>query len=175
MKKKLAKNTLESDWGEFLERNLFLIDSKYVKTIPELNVVLAGARKVDFGLIDSQGYLDMFEIKKPQTELIAPKQDRGNYYWHPNATMALTQAEKYLYYAESRRKILEEDIERQKRHKVNVIKPRAYIIMGHTKQLDTKEKQEDFRILRSSLKNLEIILYDELLERLKNQKNKVFE
>lgn len=172
---KFAKNTSESDWGTFLEKNLFLIDSKYVKAIPELNVVLAGARKVDFGLIDAQGYLDMFEIKKPQTELLATKQDRGNYYWHPNATMALMQAEKYLYYAESRRKILEEDIERQKKHKVTVIKPRAYIIMGNTSQLDTKEKQEDFRVLRSSLKNLEIILYDELLERLKNQKNKVFE
>ncbi len=46
--------------------------------------------------------------------------------------------------------------------------------MGHSRQLNTKEKQEDFRVLRSSLKNSEIILYNELLERLKNQKNKVF-
>lgn len=172
---KLSKNTSESDWGTFLEKNLFLIDSKYVKAIPELNVVLAGARKVDFGMIDSQGYLDIFEIKKPSTDLLSLTQDRGNHFWHPEATKALTQAEKYLYYAESRRKILEEDIERQKKHKVTVIKPRAYVLMGHSSQLDTKEKQEDFRILRASLKNLDIVLYDELLERLRNQKNKVFE
>lgn len=172
---KLSKETSESLWGKFLGKNLFLIDSKYVKSIPELNLVMAGARKVDFGLIDSQDYLDMFEIKKPTTKLLSPEQDRGNHFWHSEAVKALTQAEKYLYYAESRRKLLEEDIEKQKKHKVSVIKPRAYVIMGNSAQLDTQEKREDFRVLRLSLKNVEVILYDELLERLKNQKKKVFE
>ena len=34
--------------------------------------------------------------------------------------------------------------------------------------------KNDFRILRDSLKNVEIILYDELLERFKNLKNRTF-
>ena len=46
--------------------------------------------------------------------------------------------------------------------------------MGANAQLDSLEKEEDFRVLRQSLKNIEVILYDELLERLKNQKNKIY-
>ena len=46
--------------------------------------------------------------------------------------------------------------------------------MGTNAQLDSLEKEEDFRVLRQSLKNIEVILYDELLERLKNQKNKIY-
>src|SRR5690606_23944446 len=72
---KLAKKTTEASWGKFLEDNLFLIDSKYIHPIPQLNLVLGGSRKVDFGLIDIQGYLDIFEIKKPETKLLSSKKD----------------------------------------------------------------------------------------------------
>lgn len=60
--KKLQKDPTEGEWGEFLKKNLFLLDSKYIKVISQLNVVLSGYRKADFGLIDSQGYLDIFEM-----------------------------------------------------------------------------------------------------------------
>ena len=173
--KLLGEATSESNWGKFLLKNLFLVDSKYLKAIPELNVVLAGARKVDFGLVDYQGHLDIFEIKKPVTKLLAPKQDRGNFYFHPDMTKAITQAEKYLYQAEGKRDTLEKDILVEKELSVKVIKPRAILLIGDSGQLDTEKKQIDFRILRNSLKNIEIILFDELLDRLKNLKGKVYE
>lgn len=173
--KLLGDATSESNWGKFLLKNLFLVDSKYLKAIPELNVVLAGARKVDFGLVDYQGHLDIFEIKKPDTKLLAPKQDRGNFYFHPDLTKAITQAEKYLYQAEGKRDSLEKDILIEKEITVKVIKPRAILLIGNSSQLDTEKKQIDFRILRNSLKNIEVILFDELLERLKNLKGKVYE
>jgi len=164
----------ESDWGEYLKKNLFLIDSKYVQVISELNVILARCRKVDFGLVDVQGYLDIFEIKKPSTALLAKNQDRGNYYWSSEATKTIVQAEKYLYNAERKASVLKDDIKREIGFDVEVIRPRAIIIMGTMKQLDNTKKKEDFRVLRMSLKNLEIILYDELLERIKIQKKKIF-
>lgn len=170
----LIQNKSEKEWGTFLDKNLFLLDSKYIKSIPELNVVLAGARKVDFGLIDSQGYLDIFEIKKPTTKLLAKQKDRGNYYWNTETVKALVQAEKYLYNAESKRSMMQDDIEREKGIKVKIIKPRAVVILGNSKQLDNNSKKEDFRVLRMALKNVEVILYDELLDRIKNQKNKIF-
>ncbi len=172
--KLLTNSTSESDWGKFLIKNLYLIDSKYVDCISEMNVVLAGSRKVDFGLIDSYGYLDIFEIKKPETKLLSKTKDRDNYYWSMDAVKAITQAEKYLYHAERKAPTLTDDIKRQKKINVKVIKPRAFLLLGRTEQLNNEEKEEDFRILRNSLKNIEIILYDELLERLKNQKNKIF-
>ena len=170
----LKEDTSESKWGNFLKRNLYLIDSKYVHALPELNVVLANTRKADFGLVDSNGYLDIFEIKKPNTRVLSARTDRGNYYWSKGATKAIVQAEKYLYHAERKATLLAEDIDAQRRRKVQVIKPRAFIILGNTKELDESNKQQDFRILRMSLKNIEIVLYDELLDRIKNQKGKIY-
>jgi len=170
----LDDNPAESRWGQFLKKNLFLIESKYIKIISELNVVLAGARKVDFGLIDSQGYLDLFEIKKPSTRLLASRKDRGNYYWSSQAVKALVQAEKYLFNADRKASSLAEDINRERGLTVRVVRPRVVVVMGHSDQLDSETKREDFRVLRMSLKNLEIVLYDELLERLRNQMSKIY-
>ena len=170
----LSGNHNEDTWGKFLKRNLFLIDSKYVNSIPQLNVMLAGARKVDFGLVDSQGYLDIFEIKKPTTKLLASNPDRGNYYWNSETVKALVQAEKYLFNAERKAPALTEDIKKEKDLKVEIVKPRAAVIIGASKQLDNNKKTNDFRVLRHSLKNIEIVLYDELLQRIKNQKNKIY-
>ncbi|HAW08714.1 MAG TPA: hypothetical protein DCW42_06035 [Bacteroidetes bacterium] len=172
--KLIEESPPESKWGDFLKKNLFLVESKYIKLISELNVVLAGSRNVDFGLIDSQGYLDLFEIKKPNTKLLAGSTDRGNYYWNSEAIKAITQAEKYLYNAERKAPELKEDITRELDINVKVVRPRAVVIMGHSNQLDNEKKREDFRILRMSLKNVEIVLYDELLERLKNQRKKIY-
>lgn len=171
----MSTDSSESVWGKFLEKNLFLLDSKYIKSISQLNLVLASARNVDFGLIDSYGYLDIFEIKKPNTKLLAINKDRGNYYWSTDAVKAITQAEKYLYNAEKKAPTLVDDIEREKNGlKVKIVKPRAILLMGNTDQLNDPAKFDDFKILRDSLKNIEIITYDELLIRLKNQKNKIY-
>jgi len=170
----LRQDPPERKWGKFLQKNLYLLDSKYIGVISELNVVLASQRKVDFGLVDAQGFLDIFEIKKPTTPLLSSNKDRGNYYWSTEAVKAIAQAEKYLYNAETKSDILSRDIRREKNISVNVIRPRAFLVIGMSSQLDASDKQEDFRVLRRSLKNIEIILYDELIERLKNQQNKIY-
>lgn len=175
--KLMRTGALESKWGKFLADNLYLVNSKYIRTVPEINVILGGSRKVDFGLIDFQGYLDIFEIKLPRTELLMKKTDHGNYYWHTNTVKAIVQIEKYLFNAEQRSIFLKDDLKRYKGNilkdiDLKIIKPKAILLIGHSKQLDNDEKRTDFRILRSSLKNIEIVLYDELLEQLKNQLKK---
>jgi len=171
----ITANISESKWGEFLLKNLFLLDSKYVKVFPEINVILGGQRKVDFGMIDTKGFLDIYEIKKADTKLLSAAQDRGNYYWSTDTTKAIAQAEKYLYNAERKATSLAEDINDEKKVSIRVIKPRAYLLIGHTNQLTDSNKEKDFRILRSSLKNVTIITFDELLEGLENQKNKYYD
>jgi hypothetical protein len=170
----LGESPNESKWGEFLCKNLFLVESRYVHIIERLNVVLASAREVDFGLVDSHGYLDLFEIKKPDTRLLAASQDRGNHYWHAEAVKAIVQAEKYLHNAMQNALTLADGIRRERQLDVRVIRPRAVVIMGNSGQLDTPSKKDDFRVLRTSLRHIEIILYDELLTSLKNQKSKIY-
>jgi hypothetical protein len=172
--KMLTQDPPESKWRDFLKKNLFLLDSKYIDVLPELSVVLATARKADFGLVDSQGYLDVFEIKRPGTPLLAKSLDRGNYYWSSDAVKAIMQAEKYLVNAESKAAVLAKDIWRERDVSVKVIRPRAVVVMGESSQLDNNAKHEDFRVLRMSLKNVEVLLYDELLARLKHQASKVY-
>jgi hypothetical protein len=165
----------ESEWGKYLKQYLFLLDSKYVKVIPELNVALATWRKVDFGLVDFQGFLDIYEIKKPTTNLLCSTTDRGNYYWHTDMAKAIVQAEKYLYSCERKAADIAEAIKREYDYNVKVIKPRAVLVAGHSTQFEGKNNmEEDFRILRSSLKNIEIILYDELYERLLAQQKRSY-
>ena len=147
----LTNNISENAWGKYLKKNLFLLESKYVKILPELNVILRGSRNVDFGMIDTKGYLDIFEIKKPNTNLLSNETDRGNYYWHSDTVKAIVQAEKYLYNAERKASTLADDIKREERIDVKVIKPRAILIIGHSNQLDNDNKKEDFKVLRKSL------------------------
>jgi hypothetical protein len=170
----INENPNESKFGKFLNRNLYLLDSKYVSSIPQLNLVLGNARPVDFGLVDSGGFLDIFEIKKPSTPILAKRTDRGNYYWSPEAIKAIVQAEKYLYNAESKKDALANDIKRESGLQVNVVKPRAILVIGMSSEFKNDNMVEDFRILRMSLKNIDVVLYDELINRLKNQKNKIF-
>jgi hypothetical protein len=145
-----------------------------VAAIPELNLSLASPRKVDFGLVDSNGYLDIFEIKRSSTQLLSLSKDRGNYYWHTDTTKAIVQAEKYLFNANRKATSLKEDIRRERDINVSIIIPKSYLIIGSSAQLKNKAMREDFRILRNSLKNVEIILYDELLSRLKYQLKKIY-
>ncbi|MDB5160239.1 MAG: hypothetical protein JWO99_502 [Candidatus Saccharibacteria bacterium] len=172
--KLLEKERPESEWSTFLQENLFLLNPEYVGILPELNLMLASDRNVDFGLVNSNGYLDIFEIKKPQTQLLAKNTDRGNYYWSTEAVKAITQAEKYLYNAEKKAANLAQDIKRERKVDVKVIKPKAILILGSGDQLDDPSKDEDFQILRRALKNVEIILYDEMLTKLKNQLGKIY-
>ena len=109
--KQNVRNSInENLWGKYLKKNLFLLDSKYVKILPELNVILRGSRNVDFGMIDTKGYLDIFEIKKPDTPILSNDTDRGNFYWHTTTVKAIVQAEKYLFNAERKASILADDI-----------------------------------------------------------------
>lgn len=171
--KMLAGSHSEADWGKFLKSNLYLVESRYVEILPELNLMLGGNRKVDFGLIDTHGFLDLFEIKKPDTQLLAAGTDRGNWYWSTPAIKAITQAEKYLSNAERKGAQLAEDIKREYGISLQVNKPRAVLIMGSDAQIVGEPTQvTDFRILCSSLKNVEVVTYDELLVRLKNQRAK---
>jgi len=169
---RFEKEVSESDWGKFLKKNLYMVESRYVHVFDRLNVISARSREVDFALIDTHGFLDIFEIKTPKTKLLASSQDRGNFYWNSEATKAITQAEKYLYNAEQRGLALQKDISRELSLDVHIVRPRALLVMGHSRQFVEGNQAEDFRVLRMSLKNVEIILYDELLERLKNQRDK---
>lgn len=44
------------------------------------------------------------------------------------------------------------------------------LVIGSRSNLENDRMEKDFEVLRSSLKNIEIVLYDEMYDRLKNLK-----
>lgn len=165
--KKLGQNLVESKWQEFLREYILLFNTNYSTFIEKASVSLAG-KYPDFMLIDIYNFLDIYEIKKPSTNLLKHDDSRDNYYWDIELSKAISQVENYIDEISKNSLAFRDIIKKKKGIDIRVIKPRAFIIAGHSNQFDNQVKEENFRLLNTSLKNVEVILYDDLLSSLNN-------
>jgi hypothetical protein len=163
-----TKTQSEQAWQDFLRDYILLFNSNYATVLEKENIAVLGTRFPDFILIDAYSYLDIYEIKKPTTNLLRKDESRGNYYWDVELTKAISQVENYISHADRNAGQLCAEIKRQKEREVRVIKPRGFIIAGTRSQLKDEIMEDNFRLLNNSLKNLSIILFDELLNNLTN-------
>jgi hypothetical protein len=81
---------------------------------------------------------------------------------------AISQTENYLHQVQRSSDALTNDIRRNKGLDVNIVRPKGYIIAGTRDQLKKGKMLDDFRILSGALKNIDIILYDDLLSNLES-------
>jgi len=162
-----AKTQDEYRWQDFLRNYILIFNSNYTSILEKRNLSLSG-RYPDFLLVDVYNYLDIYEIKKPNTVLLRFDKDRGNYYWSPELSKAISQIENYIHYANKNSAQLREEIKKRNGREIRVVKPRGFIIVGKREQLKDEIMEDNFRLLNDSLKNVDIILYDELLNNLKN-------
>jgi len=161
--KRLESNSAnEHVWQKFLSEHILMLRSSYGEVLEKESVSLRG-KFPDFMLIDPYGYLDIYEIKKPRTDLLSLDRSRNNYYWSTELSKAISQTENYLYQAQRSGDNLINDIRKSKGIEVNIVRPRGYIIAGRRSQLTTPKMKDDFRILNESLKNVDVILYDDLV------------
>jgi hypothetical protein len=163
-----AKNLSEQSWQEFLRDYILLFNSNYATVLEKENIGLLGTRFPDFLLIDAYSYLDFYEIKRPTTILLKKDKSHGNYYWSVELTKAISQVENYISHADRNSEQLCAEIRRQKQIEARLIKPRGFIIDGSRSQLTDEIMEDNFRLLNNALKNLTIILFDELFNNLKN-------
>jgi len=172
--KLLDENPPESEWQKFFNEYITLFDSRYVHKIDYKNIATGITKYPDLVLVDIYGYIDFYELKKSGTELIQYDNSHKTWFWSKDVAMVIAQVSDYLQkskenalsYAKAIKDETETDAELG--IEVNIINPRAIIVIGHTRQLDTEKKRNHFKNLRESLKDIEFVLYDELLERLKN-------
>lgn len=163
--RKLKGSSSENVWQKFLHDHILTLLNTYAFVIEKQSVELDG-KYPDFMLIDAYGYLDVYEIKKPQTKLVSFDNGRKNYYWHAEISRATTQTEKYMSSIQRHRYELEAKL-RKKGVDARIVRPRGFIIAGKRADLKTEEMQEDFRVLNDSLKNIDLICFDDLLDNLK--------
>jgi len=161
-RKLVSHPAAEATWQTFLSDYILLLRNNYGEVLTKESVSLAG-KFPDFMLIDPYSYLDIYEIKTPATELLKFDSSRNNYYWAPELSKAISQVENYLYQIQRNSSQLAEDIRKNKGIDINIVRPRGYIIAGSRSQLVGEKMKDDLRILNDSLKNVDVILYDELL------------
>lgn len=160
------KTQKESDWQEFFKKNLLFFNSSYVGLIDRTNISL-DYRIPDFLLIDQFQFVDVFEIKKPDATCLNYDKSHDNYYWSAEASRAIAQTEKYIFELESHAsnfivKFKDNGID------INLIRPRGYVLISKREMLDVKG-QKAYKLLNNSLKNVQVIFFDDFLNNLKNK------
>lgn len=171
----------ESFWQEYVHNIIPFLFPKYIVSIREIvfdkidEVEDEHNRKPDFILIDTSGFVDVMDIKVPEIELISNKVVyRNNHYPLKSFSGSVVQVEKYIYclnqapkinvkkIIEKSRGLLPEDI------KVRIINPIGLLIAGRSPNSDV-HRLRDFELIKRQYKNVvEIMTYDDILNRLKN-------
>ncbi len=169
----LQKKTLDEQvWQAFLRDKVFRFMASYVTSIEKQNISL-DVSYPDFVLVDVYGFVDIFEIKRHELALLAFDGSHETYYWKPDIAMAISQIENYIDKIVTSADEYVRTIRRKKHIDIRVVRPRGYIIAGTSSGFSSEKESEDFRKLGASLKNITFILYDELLESLRNLRSKL--
>lgn len=164
--KKLKKNDTENTWQKLLQQHILVLLHGYAAVIEKQSVDLDG-KYPDFMLVDPYGYLDIYEIKKPQTAILNHDKSRNNHYWSVEVCKAISQVENYIDMTTRHCLELADKVRKELDLQIKIVRPRGFIIAGMRAQFETEKVREDFRILNDSLKNIDIIFYDDLLENIK--------
>jgi len=165
---KLGQDLKEDEWQAFFKKNMLVLNPGYIKLIPKAMVTPIVTEIPDFLLISIEGYVDIYEIKLPKTELLKFDKDHNMYYWSSDIAKALAQTENYISSLDGDRANLEKKIQQKFRLELSILRPRGYIIAGHSNQLTDPDKRDGFRILNESLRNTYILPYDKFLRNFEN-------
>lgn len=169
----------EHQWQEEILQIILLLYPKYIcafRSVP-IKARLADGLKdkqLDILLVDSNGYVDIIEIKKPFENAIMTKGFyRDNYIPLRELSGTVMQIEKYIFYlnrwSTEGEKFLSKNYEAQlpEGFQIQIANPGGVIIMGRENNLSS-EQRHDFEVVKRKYKNIvDIITYDNLLERLK--------
>jgi hypothetical protein len=160
----------EHHFQKELIKILLILFPKYCYVLKEITI--KNKKRVDYILIDYNGNIDIIEIKTPFYKLLNKADYRKNYYPSRVLTGSIMQTEKYLYYLNENKRNNEKIIQKKLKQKynipldINIVNPKGFIIMGRSNDFD-ELKTIDFEIIKRKYKNMvDIISYDDLLNRL---------
>lgn len=167
-----AKTHSEQNWQKFFHTYIQVFNPAYATIFEKKNISLSGSFP-DFVPIDVYGYLDIYEIKKPNTKLLVLDRSRKNYYWSSEMSKAISQVENYIDNSTRLAPSIEGNIKKFEGIDVKIVKPRGFIIAGRRSQLKGQKMEDDFKILSNSMKNIEVVLFDDILRNLKSLLDKI--
>lgn len=172
----------ENKWQKLIVDFLLLIFPKYVAVLETLHIkdfyTKVGKptdRYIDLTLVDANGNIDIIEIKKPFTNsLLSTSKYRDNYTPKKELSGSVMQVEKYLFHLNKWGAEGEQQINARRASelpngmRIRVTNPKAMIILGRDNDFETDQKF-DFEIIKRKYANIvDIMTYDDLLQRLEN-------
>jgi len=170
----------ENEWRDLMLQFILLIFPKYVCVLRNVLVKdyytsskKSTNRYIDIALLDANGQIDIIEIKKPSGDTLVSARDyRGNYTPRKELSGTIMQAEKYLFHLSKWGVAGEADITKRQAallpagHKVKITNPKAIIISGRSNGLSAQQLF-DFEVIKRKYANIvDILSYDDLLNRL---------
>ncbi len=163
----------EGQWQNEILQVILLIFPKYVKVIKEVKFSDTNniKRRLDFGLIDFDGNLDLVEIKKPfGVKVMTQNTYRDNYIAARELVGSIMQIEKYIFYlnksGNTGENKLNEKYSKDSQMKLKINNPKGIIILGRSKGL-TEQQIADFEVVKRKYNNIaDILTYDDLINRL---------
>lgn len=165
----------ELQWQEEILTIITLIYPKYVYAFKNVQLKRKDQTDlyVDILLVDSGGYADILEIKKPfESVIITQATYRDNHIPYRELTGTVMQIEKYIYHLNrwgaDGEKILTQKLSGLPQgFEVKLTNPGGLVIMGRDNNLSADQKS-DFEVVKRKYKNImDILTYDELLRRLR--------
>lgn len=172
---KEGKCNSEHQWQEEILMIIKLLYPKYVHAFKNVQLKRKDQTDlfIDILLVDSGGYVDIIEIKKPFENVIITKGTyRDNHVPYRELTGTIMQIEKYIYHlnrwgADGEKFLSQKLPELPSEFEVKLTNPGGLVIMGRDHNLN-KDQKRDFEVVKRKYKNImDILTYDELIRRLK--------
>ena len=181
----MLKNSMsysEKEWQRRIYEIICVLYPKYIARFREIEVGTDGRhmKTPDFMLVDSAGFVDILEIKKPDgIKVVSTTEYRNNYVASRDLEGAIVQIEKYIYIlnheGEARVKKIQDKVRNQlpSNFSLKVVNPQGILLLGRSNNL-TDEQLFDFEIIKRQHKNIvDIMTYDDLLKRFRNILNQI--
>lgn len=178
------KEMSEGEWQKLMMSFLLLLFPKYIKIIENVtindyysNPGKTTHRFIDIALVDTNGNLDVIEVKKPFDDKILRKsQYRNNSIPTSELSGSIMQAEKYLFHLTKWGIKGEETLTAKYTSdlppgmSIRISNPKAIIILGRDQISGsgmTGQQILDFEVIKRKYANvMDIITYDDILRRL---------
>lgn len=146
----------EHIYQKWFEEHAWVFGTEYVRRIPTREIGLHS--QADILLVSVDGFVDVFELKKPTEVMLRLDDSHSTYYPSAELSKTLGQVMHYLRLINEKRLELEEDWEEQ------VFRPRAIIVAGRSHDW-SKGQHQAWRNLKTSLQNIDLLTFDHVLAR----------
>ncbi len=168
IRSEIKNNRSESWWQSYIHKNILIIQQGYIQAIEKMNISVGNTKFPDYSLVTFDGFLDILEIKKPNTVLIKEDASRHNYYWDTEISKAIIQVENYIENVSKNAESVRGYLKDKYKIDLKVVRPRGIILAGESQGFNDQKQKDDFRLLTLASRNIIFLTYDELVTRLEN-------